>query len=42
MPKPGHSVRWTAWALWVSDFHTLEQEVELARMDLEVVLSKDP
>lgn len=31
-----------AWALSVSDFHAIVQEVELARMDLEVVLSKDP
>lgn len=42
MPKPGHSFRLAAWALWVSDFHTLVPEVALARMDLEVVLSKDP
>lgn len=42
LPKSGHTFRLPAWALSVSDFHVIVQEVELARMDLEVVLSKDP
>lgn len=42
LPKSGHTFRLPAWALSVSDFHVIVQEVELARMDLEAVLSKDP